>query len=278
MNFKNMGGNSGCKIFLVSDSGKTPFVRKISADKNYNLRLQNQEDKQKNFVSTSLYTPEIYSDGFTHEGLFYFDMEYIRGITLAEYVKTIQVSSINGIAEAIINSFSHNISEQGDVNPSAFTVKIKSLESQLSEIKSVTANRAVDILSGHNWKNFHHSPCHGDLTLENIIIKDGKLYLIDFLDSFYDCWLLDAATLFQDVWLMWSYRNGGNDINTVIRLIILRDILSRNIQEKSGPLLSREIYYALLLKLIRIYPYAKDKKTLEFLDAKTEIVMRELKE
>ena len=34
-----------------------------------------------------------------------------------------------------------------------------------------------------------------------------------------------------------------------------------------------EVYYALLLKLIRIYPYTKDEKTYMFLNQKTQSVM-----
>ena len=34
-----------------------------------------------------------------------------------------------------------------------------------------------------------------------------------------------------------------------------------------------DVYYALLLKLIRIYPYTKDEKTYEFLNEKTKMVL-----
>ncbi len=49
---------------------------------------------------------------------------------------------------------------------------------------------------------------------------------------------------------------------------ILMDIVSKKVPEKYT-----ELYYALLLKLIRIYPYAKDENTVEFLNEKTKLVM-----
>ena len=112
------------------------------------------------------------------------------------------------------------------------------------------------------------------MTFENIIVKEGKLYLIDFLDSFYDCWIMDAATLLQDSFTMWSYRNEKQDINTVIRLMIFRDIVTEMIEENAGSSFMLEVYYALLLKLVRIYPYTEDRVTLEFLNDKTKIVMK----
>ena len=39
-----------------------------------------------------------------------------------------------------------------------------------------------------------------------------------------------------------------------------------------------EVYYALLLKLIRIFPYTKDEETYEFLNTKTKSVIEIIKE
>ena len=39
--------------------------------------------------------------------------------------------------------------------------------------------------------------CHGDLTYENMIIKQNNLYFIDFLDGYVDSKLLDISKIFQ---------------------------------------------------------------------------------
>ena len=62
------------------------------------------------------------------------------------------------------------------------------------------------------------------------------------------------------------------DINTSLRVLIFRDILVDEVQDKFGINIV-EVYYALLLKLIRIYPYTKDEKTYMFLNQKTQSVM-----
>lgn len=95
MNITDLGGHSGCKILLYEDTDKV-FVRKISGSFDYNTRLEIQAKKQANFMSAVVKTPKIYSMGYTDEGLFYFDMEYIRGITLSEYIGRIEIGKIKG--------------------------------------------------------------------------------------------------------------------------------------------------------------------------------------
>ena len=84
---------------------------------------------------------------------------------------------------------------------------------------------------------------------------------------------MDIGTLMQDVQTLWSYRHQNNiNINTLIRLIVFRDILMDTVKEMAADKYV-EVYYALLLKLIRIYPYTKDEKTYCFLNEKTKSVI-----
>ena len=272
MHFRELAGHSGCRIILAEDSGHT-FIRKISRSTGYNARLEAQARKQSAFTGEYLSAPAVYSEGRTPEGLYYFDMEYISGITLAEYMKTIQACSIRSIVRALMLSMDTSATDTHGSPQQAFTGKIRSLEAELAGSSSPAVSEALGVLSKHKWDKFTAGRCHGDLTLENIIVKDGRLYLIDFLDSFYDCWLMDAAALLQDVYAMWSYRRQVQDINTVIRLMIFRDIMTDIIAETTGADFLSEVYYALLLKLLRIYPYTGDKQTLYFLDTKTAAVM-----
>ncbi|MBQ7543614.1 MAG: phosphotransferase [Synergistaceae bacterium] len=271
MHFRELEGHSGCRIILAEDNGRV-FVRKVSRSTGYNARLEAQARKQSAFRSEYLSAPAVYSAGFTSEGLYYFDMEYISGITLAEYMKTIQACSIRSIVRALMLSMNTGTAETSGDPQQVFSRKIRSLEEELAGSGSPAVSEAFAVLSGHKWNKFTPGFCHGDLTLENIIVKDGRLYLIDFLDSFYDCWIMDAATLLQDVYAMWSYRRQVQDINTVIHLMIFRDIMTDIIAETAGDDVVVEVYYALLLKLLRIYPYTDDKPTLDFLDAKTATV------
>lgn len=272
MQVTDLGGHSGCKILLCEDEDNKIYVRKVSSSKEYNERLTIQSKKQKEFGNSQLRVPKVYREGYTKDGLYFFDMEYIQGITLAEYMKSIKICEVRRIVETIVFEIArypvHNVGEDG----SEFIGKIESLKKKIYG-KDPVIDDALNLLLTHSWKGFVKSSCHGDLTLENIIVKDNQLYLIDFLDSFFDSWILDISTLMQDVQTLWSYRNDEEiNINTILRLMVFRDILMDSIK-KISPDCFYEVYYALLLKLLRIIPYTKDEHTYQFLVEKTKSIM-----
>ena len=281
MNSLNLGGHSGCGIFLIEADDGAVFVRKTSKDPAYNSRLQAQCAKQRSFVGSRLLSPAVLGDGFDEEGRFFFDMEYIQGVTLAEYIKTMEIGKIKGLVNTLVENLvpvdvAGVDAETADKTRRCFKEKLDSLDHALSRTGNPHVKAALALLRDHDWGNLTPSPCHGDLTLENIIVRDDRLYLIDFLDSFYDSWILDMGTLLQDVQAMWSYRKGQSvSMNTVLRLIVFRDLLLDAIKDIDSRYIS-EIYYALLMKLVRIYPYTKDQLTLDFLDEKVQLVMDRL--
>lgn len=273
MNTRDLGGHSGCKILLCEENDNRVFVRKISSCIEYNERLKIQADKQASYKSDTLKTPEIFVTGYTEDGLFFFDMEYIQGITMAEYMNTIEIWKVKGLAESIVKEVVSANSFDLIVDEDVFRDKVESLKQKLEREQNPIINESLDLLSSHSWARFTKTACHGDMTLENIIVKDGQLYLIDFLDSFYDCWIMDICTLLQDVQMLWSYRYQEEiNINTLIRLIVFRDTLIDAVKLISEQDIV-EVYYALLLKLLRIYPYIKDDYTYEFLNEKTALVI-----
>ncbi|SEH23212.1 phosphotransferase [Selenomonas sp. KH1T6] len=269
----NLGGHSGCQILLCEDESGETFVRKISSSIDYNERLIVQKKKQESFHDGLIKVPQVLRDGYISNGLYYFDMEYVHGITLAEYIKEVEVSEIKGIVDILISSArTEKDCQSGAAAPKAFQNKIKNLKRKLSKLDNGIINEAIEILASHDWSKILSSACHGDMTLENIIVRNNELYLIDFLDSFFDSWVFDLSTILQDVEVLWHYRDEKIDNNTVIRLIIMRDLLFNKLQELMGADYI-EVYYTLLLKLIRIYPYTKDELTYNFLNKKTREVM-----
>lgn len=281
MNKYDLGGHSGCQIYLMEEDDGRVFVRKISKDKAYNNRLRAQSEKQAGFSGAPIKTPKVLNDGYTETGLYFFDMEYIRGVTLAEYIKTMEIGKIKGLVEILVNSLvpkTQTILSAGQKKNivDIFSKKLSSLRKALPGNNEVT-NEALDLLDTHDWSKLIPSQCHGDMTLENIIIKNDQLYFIDFLDSFYDSWFMDIGTLLQDIQVMWSYRFQDDvSMNTVLRLIVFRDLLLDEIKKLDSSYVI-EIYYSLLQKLIRIYPYTKDELTYQFLNEKTAIVLNTIK-
>lgn len=278
MHITDLGGHSGCKILLCETEDNQIFVRKISSDLKYNDRLKIQADKQQEFKSETIKAPRVIKKGITQEDLFYFDMEYIQGITLAEYMNTIEIGKVRGFVESIVKNIVEVSSICQDADHLVFENKVKDLRDKLSEKNNPIIDEALHVLEGHSWSRFVTTACHGDLTLENIIVKDNQLYFIDFLDSFYDCWIMDISTLMQDVQSMWSYRFQDEiNINTLIRIIVFRDILMDTVKSMIGDEYI-EVYYGLLLKLIRIYPYTKDERTYQFLNEQTSSILSIIKE
>lgn len=281
MNSYNLGGHSGCHIYLMEDDDGNIFVRKISKDIGYNQRLKKQCEKQANFIGNQIRVPAVLSQGITEDGLFFFDMEYIQGITLGEYIKTMEIGKVKGLVETLVNNLvpkSTLLSETERVHDvtKIFLDKFCELRKILSVCNNPTIDQALDLLETHDWNKLTYSQCHGDMILENIIVRNDRLYFIDFLDSFYSSWFLDIGTLLQDVQVMWSYRFQETiNMNTVLRLIVFRDLLIDEIR-KLNPEYVLEIYYSLLQKLIRIYPYTKDEFTYKFLNEKTKLVIADI--
>ena len=81
-NVTDLGGHSGCMILLCERANNEIFVRKISSDTNYNKRLRIQAEKQSAYSNPKIHTPKVFGTGYTDDGLYYFDMEYIQGITM----------------------------------------------------------------------------------------------------------------------------------------------------------------------------------------------------
>lgn len=266
---KNLSGHSGCQVVLKKFDNRLCVV-KSSATKEYNFRLKKQCKKQSKFVIKSqVYTPTILSCGYNKE-LFYYEMEYIQGRSLAEYTDKISIMEITNFIKCLFNSLYMDNATLDIHTQDIFQKKISSLENSLKNYKNLA--QSFRILKAYNWSKVYKSPCHGDLTLENILISsDNKLYLIDFLDSFYNSWMMDIAKLLQDLDLKWAFRYKTLTQNMELRLLVAKEALLEEI-EKTPDGFSKiiTIYHILLLNLIRIYPYAKDKVTLEFLNSSTE--------
>ena len=272
---KNLGGHSGCRIYLYEEKGNY-FVRKYSGSLDYNQRLYSQCIKQMKFKSESIHVPQVLRMEYDDKGLFYFDMEYVQGVTLAKYISKIDVSDIQGLASTIIK----NINFDDTINLNAtdiFLSKLKELEDKTKGMGAGTVVRAIDFLKTIDWTSFPNALCHGDLTFENIIIRNNEIYFIDFLDSFYESWIMDFGKLFQDLECMWSYRDVPTlDANIKIRLVIFKQIILNCLKQKNIKYVFNT-YVALLLNLVRIYPYSKDKVTISYLDGQVKRILNIMK-
>jgi tRNA A-37 threonylcarbamoyl transferase component Bud32 len=229
-----LNGHSGCSITLCDN-----VVRKISPTLEYNSRLENQMNKQKNFYHSVLKSPEIYDWGYDKFGKFYFDMEYIHGVNLSIFFQKEKLHDCMAIVD-LVTSFQTQTKQ----------VDIK--EQVISKIQNIKLDESIkETLKLNNWLT-SVGYGHGDLTFENIIVGKNGIYLIDFLDSFIDGPLVDESKLLQDAFCYWSFKDKT--------CIPKRKLLT--VCEKFN---SKQHYYMLLLHLVRILPYANINKKNEIL-------------
>lgn len=260
---KELKGHSGCKLEILEDRDNV-FVVKTSKDTKYNKRLKTQCEKQKKYRGV-FKTPKVFYFKDSDVQLASFLMEYISGLKLSDYLAVSSAESLKDIAEKIKTLISTK--NNYDINArDIILLKIKDLKKIIFSKNSIIL-KSIKKLEDFNWKYCIKSECHGDLTFENIIFKDGEFYLIDFLDSFYDSWLIDIAKIFQDLDCRWSYRDYEEiDENLKARLFTLKEIIINYILSiKDGKNILITIYHFLLLNLLRILPYTKDKNTRNYL-------------
>lgn len=277
---KSLSGHSGCNLNLYKDIEKDRiFLRKDAGLISYNKRLKKQFIKQKEFNMKRVKTPKIFDYGINDKGIFYFDMEYINGITLSEYMKQIKIKEIVDLITLLFDSLPINQASFSLNAKDIFQNKISDLANKLN-ISNKKIKNSLEILKNYDFSEVPTSLCCGDLTLENIIINArGEVYLIDLLDSFYNSWMIDIAKLLQDLELGWSYRNLDRDFGLNLRLATAKQALIDNILSlNNGKEKLTTIYHILLLNVLRIYPYIQDELTLNFLDNSIDYILENILE
>ena len=270
MKTRTLTGHSGCRVELIERDDKL-LVRKTSKSCHYNQRLFRQCVKQQQYEDTLFRAPTVYHWSY-EKGLFYFEMEYVNGLPLYEYVRSLDVNNIDQVARQFVH---HLIPRNVEcwTRDYAVLTKIASLQDRLAASNG-NIRDALAMLNRFPWRLWSRSPCHGDLTFENIIYDRGRYYLIDFLDSFADSWLIDVAKLLQDLEVYWSYRNTNVDHNVRLRCHLLKNmVVNRILLLEHGFDVLLTVYHLLLLHLLRIVPYIRTVHAEAVVNAGIEKVM-----
>ncbi len=269
-------GHSGCKLFLIKakDSDHIEGIRKLSKDKEYNRRLKAQAIKQSDFESNIFFSPNVYGEGEI-EDVYFFDMQYIRGDTLSNSIVTLSSGEIERISDNLASFIEENLStiaveNQTDKN-NLVLKKIDNIEKSLNSNGKKNLKKTFKYLDDFNWDKIESSSCHGDLTFENILISNEKMYLIDFLDTFIETWVSDISKILQDLIVGWSFRKKiiEDKITEIekIKMNLFKDVFCRKINNRiSKTDLWEQVHVYLLLDLLRIIPYTDDEKIYEYIE------------
>lgn len=253
-------GLSGCKIEIINEI----TIRKYSANHLYNNRLATQIEKQKvlwNKNFTSFNVPKVYN--MYTEDIFYVDMEYILSESYDSYFSLISVHQFQKIKSFFDEYFDNLIKEKDTYDSQEIKEKL------LLKLNSFTNSNYKDLIDTLKNKvettNYFKVPksfCHGDLSLTNILFTNDKLYLIDFLDSYIDSYLIDFVKLKQDLHYKWALQNQKqNDM----KLYQTCTELWNYIDSKFANQVNCDIFKILdYINWLRIEPYLKnmEQKTL----------------
>lgn len=274
----NLRGFSGCKIKLFFENGDY-FVRKISKSPSYNKRLETQMFKQgyfaENMSTANVTAPNILRKGFIKK-CFFFDMEYVPGVNLVDYIIDADINELSDISKQLCDIICIMKSSAKSSELNDFSLRT---QKKVDEIYSKMVSRKLDSLNLKTLEilktsikdmdecnNMKMTFCHGDLTMENIICNKKRYYLIDFLDNYIDHYWFDIVKLFQDIEGEWyKFRNPSINVYDVIpKMIFIKKYLNTNLVS-NGRFYKKYHYLLLALTFARILPYAKSRSDIDYL-------------
>lgn len=221
-----MKGLSGCKITITLETvikeGGARLVKQSHKQKAYNERLKLE----------GLFVPKVYI--ITNKSTV---MQRAYGKPLLEVIEELPAEKVLGIADKIV-SFIRWCKEQ----------KVDSTKDLgLTTSQKTGLKTTLSLLE--------ESPCHGDLTLENMMYDEetDTLWLLDFLDSYHEHYLLDLVAPLQNSKLL--FHNPGSFDN----LLLFNDYYE-SLTLMLFPELEAWKDYLLYAKMKRIVPYVNKER------------------
>lgn len=246
-------GLSGCKLQLINSR----TIKKISSTKSFNKRLKKQVDKQLSFSCnfySNIFTPQIYNIGEN-----YFDMEYIPGESYSKFFTKCSKADLDLILTNLNSYFSEIQINKKTYNSSVVKSKLGNKLEHLSfnsKYKKFIEYVIMQV-EDTSFDNISKTFCHGDLSLTNFIFYKGRLYLIDFLDSYIDTFIVDLVKLQQDLQFKWALNVHGSNL----RIHQSFNYLWKNIYQEYKEYYDLEFTKIVnILNWLRIEPYLKLEK------------------
>jgi len=273
-------GRSGCVLELNMVEGR-PVVTKYAKDEAYNARLVKQANKQADFAypnSAQFAAPAVLSRQFENMAVLHsFQMEYQYGLKYSDYVERISIPEIDTLAQQFIQYFEHYRAQYTPtpVPKDVLDDKVASVARALAKnelLDKELARRTMSFLRSQRPEMpLEQGPCHGDFTLSNMIFQPtGKVFLIDFLDSFVESPLIDLVKLRQDTEMHWSLMIEGelpryrrNKIQQVLYY------LDQKLVQYCTQVPSFEAWYLYfqVFNLVRILPYVHTPHEVAFVES-----------
>ena len=195
-------------------------------------------------------------------------MPYVDGMTGHMFAVHATRNVGSTLSNALSTLLHAEINESREVPTSTLLFKSKLMSVAEAtgdpELRSLI-NASIDVVSMMpDELLFPVGPCHGDLTLSNIILDTASgVTLIDFLDTYLDSPLQDASKLKQDYIYGWSFRHAPSSLVIKAKILCRHHYPAAILQiERMYP---KQMRLIMLITLARIAPYVKDTLTKNWL-------------
>jgi aminoglycoside phosphotransferase len=204
-------GYSGVELTLI-ERPHGACVRKKARHADQNARLRAQARKLAWAHAAGFPCPVVRGDG-VEDGCYWFDMDYIPGESLANGLisgRAIDWPKVVGQVADVVRRFQGSAGAVLDAG--VFTTKLADIVDRC-EAHDVLhpllrrIDRAAEALAALDWTGVPGSACHGDMTLENMLLRpDGALVFIDFDVPEQSSFALDIGKMYQDLAGHWFLR------------------------------------------------------------------------
>ena len=279
---RRLSGLSGAQVFLLTKDGRHWFVRKAATDPAASARLRRQAGKQELLgrqMHELLATPKILDEGEV-DGRYYFDMEFVRGPDGMSYLRRASYAEVSLLCDRLCRYLEAAAAAKPLVC-GAHATFFDALYAKLCEVQRVTGlisdeNLSLLFLALDDLRRVDHlaaTLCHGDLTLQNIVVGDEhRLWALDLLDSPFEHYWQDVAKLHQDLSGGWFLL----DQPPVSQCVL--DYISRRLLEAATRLhAGYGCLHALLVAstFVRILPYARTEREIAFVTERIDYFARQ---
>jgi len=258
-----LNGYSGYQVYLKSNSNEEYTVIKKSSEKRTNERLQKQYEKHTFFYNLDgkpFCVPEIVNSGYEN-GLFFYEYKFVEGISLIKKIEMSNQEEVIKLCDDILKIIYYFKSRKDFYYEKNVSGNLKQYIQEKIDRNTAACGIDRDINKAllKNLDNFEEEGrylCHGDFTLDNIIVDTyGKIWLIDYLDIFPHYWL-DLSKLFQDIDGNW-FEIKHNIKLPKNKLLFIHKYLIENIN-KRDPAYIKYHNFLVAIAFLRILPYARN--------------------
>jgi len=268
---RRLSGLSGAQVYLMTKDGRHWFVRKAAKQPQASTRLRVQAAKQKALgleMHEFLATPRILDEGEI-EGRYYFDMEFVRGPDGMSYLRRASYAEVTQLCDRLCRYLAA-AAERDPLVTGMHQSFFDALYAKVCEVQRVTGlissenlSRLFLALDGmRRVDNLQPTLCHGDLTLQNIVVGDNHhLWVLDLLDAPFEHYWQDVAKLHQDLSGGWFLLEQAPVAQCVL------DFISRRLLDAAARLHPDYAQlHALLVAstFVRILPYARTPAEIAF--------------